>query len=137
MGTKIEDKESVIRCKDCQFYEPDSIFENGERVFVGANGMCQAWHGCKSSEDGYCHLAALRPEKMTIDKAIEILSRKAFVIAENIGEWKEAKDLLVDTARKYQKIEEQVEWSENENHKIDAARMIQIKEIIQDQGAGR
>ena len=38
--------------------------------------------------------------------------------------------LTIETMRKYQKIQEQVELSEKENHKIDVARMIQIREFI-------
>ena len=106
MGTGIEDKESVIRCKDCQFFEHDSLYVDGIIESAGTHGTCNAWNRSKISEEGYCHLAALKLEKMTIDKAIEALSKEAFVITKNLTEWKAARDLLVDTARKYQKIED-------------------------------
>ena len=131
MGTSNEDKESVIRCKDCIFFEHDSFTENGEIVFEGTHGTCNAWDGCKTSEDGYCHLAALRPENMTIDKAIEIILQESFVIAKSIEEWTAARDLLVDIARKYQKIDQHIKndwksgiWSGTTLNKIE--------EIIED-----
>lgn len=42
----------------------------------------------------------------------------------------ESLKVAIETMRKYQKIQEQVELSEKENHKIDVARMIQIREFI-------
>lgn len=126
MGTSNEDKESVIRCKDCLFFEHDSIYVDGIIESAGTHGTCNAWNRSKTSEEGYCHLAALKPEKMTVDKAIEILSKEAFVIAKNLTEWTMARDVLVDIARKYQKIDQHIKndwqngiWSGTTLNKIE------------------
>lgn len=42
--------------------------------------------------------------KMTIDEAIKKLSTSALIIGPE--DWGEARDILISTARKYQKIEE-------------------------------
>ena len=42
----------------------------------------------------------------------------------------ESLETAIEIMQKYQKIQEQVELSEKENHKIDVARMIQIREFI-------
>ena len=49
---------------------------------------------------------------------------------ESYGVIAESLRIGIDTMCKYQKIQEQVELSEKENHKIDVARMIQIREFI-------
>ena len=49
---------------------------------------------------------------------------------EAYGIMAESLKVAIETMRKYQKIQEQVELSEKENHKIDVARMIQIREFI-------
>lgn len=63
---------------------------------------------------------------MTIDEAIKQLDKYTIPC----GRYKEAYDFAIETMRKYQKIQEQVELSEKENHKIAVARMIQIREFI-------
>ncbi len=50
--------------------------------------------------------------------------------SETYGINAESLNIAIDIMRKYQKIQEQVELSEKENHKIDVARMIQIREFI-------
>lgn len=67
--------------------------------------------------------------EMTIDKAIERLSTSAMIIGPE--DWGEARDILISTARKYQKIKEQVDIAiDKENFIISDARLIQIREII-------
>ena len=64
---------------------------------------------------------------MTIDEAkTQLVMQKSYAL----GKSYEAIEVALDTMRKYQKIQEQVELSEKENHKIDVARMIQIREFI-------
>lgn len=64
---------------------------------------------------------------MTIDEHMEQLKKlKSF----HNGSYGASINFALDTMRKYQKIQEQVELSEKENHKIDVARMIQIREFI-------
>lgn len=131
MGTNNEDKESVIRCKDCQFFEHDSMYVDGIIESAGTHGTCNAWNRSKTSEKGYCHLAALKPEKMTVDKAIEVLSKEAFVISKNLTEWTAARDLLVDIARKYQKIDQRIknDWK---NGIWSGTTLNRIEEIMED-----
>jgi hypothetical protein len=48
----------VIRCKDCKYFEYDTVAKvDGVPLIVG-HEMCNKWgEGCKTSENGYCFLA--------------------------------------------------------------------------------
>ena len=45
------------RCKDCKFFEYDSIAKVDGVPLIVAHEICNRWgDGCKSKEDGYCFL---------------------------------------------------------------------------------
>ena len=45
------------RCKDCKFFEYDSIAKVDGIPLIVAHEICNKWgDGCKSREDGYCFL---------------------------------------------------------------------------------
>ena len=44
-------------CKDCKYFEYDSVANIGEIPLIVAHEICNRWgDGCKSSENGYCFL---------------------------------------------------------------------------------
>ncbi len=57
--TAIEElkKEPIGYCKDCKYFEYDSVTKvNGIPIIV-AHEICKKWgEGCKTSETGYCFL---------------------------------------------------------------------------------
>lgn len=66
---------------------------------------------------------------MSIDEAITALERdihNARLCGYQIDQY----TVAIEIMHKYKKIQEQVELSEKENHKIDVVRMIQIREFI-------
>lgn len=68
---------------------------------------------------------------MTIEDDIKILqSRKEEALEDGYKGFAHALGNAIDIMLKYQKIQEQVEFAEKENHAVDTARMIMIKEII-------
>lgn len=67
---------------------------------------------------------------MTTNEMVEAVLKHQFALSTIPDDAYEAIEGLVDVARKYQKIEAQVDLSEKENHVIDVARMIQIREIV-------
>ena len=62
---KIEEKE-LIRCKNCKYFEYDTVAKvDGVPIIVG-HEMCKRWgNGCKTSENGYCFLAEKKSEDKT------------------------------------------------------------------------
>jgi hypothetical protein len=45
------------RCKDCRFFEYDSVANVDGIPLIVAHEICSKWgEGCKTSEDGYCFL---------------------------------------------------------------------------------
>lgn len=50
-------QEPIGRCKDCKFFEYDSVAKVDEIPLIVAHEICQRWgDGCKTREDGYCFL---------------------------------------------------------------------------------
>lgn len=48
----------VIRCRDCKYFEYDSISVVNGIPLISGHLICSRWAGgCKTMEDGYCHLA--------------------------------------------------------------------------------
>lgn len=44
-------------CKDCKYFEYDSVAKVDEIPLIVAHEICQRWgDGCKTKEDGYCFL---------------------------------------------------------------------------------
>ncbi len=51
----------LIRCKDCKYFEYDSVAKVDGIPLIVAHEICSRWgNGCKTSEDGYCFLAEKR-----------------------------------------------------------------------------
>lgn len=47
----------VIRCKECKYFEYDSVAKVDGIPIIVAHEICKKWgDGCKTSEDGYCFL---------------------------------------------------------------------------------
>lgn len=52
------DKPKIIRCKECKYFEYDSVAKVGGIPLIVAHEICNKWgDGCKTSEDGWCFLA--------------------------------------------------------------------------------
>ena len=50
-------QEEVGRCKDCKYFEYDSVAKVDGVPLIVAHEICNKWgNGCKSREDGYCFL---------------------------------------------------------------------------------
>ena len=48
----------MIRCKDCKYFEYDSVAKVDGIPLIVAHEICNKWgDGCKTSEDGWCFLA--------------------------------------------------------------------------------
>lgn len=46
-----------IRCRDCKYFEYDSMANVGGIPIIVAHEICSRWgNGCKTKEDGYCFL---------------------------------------------------------------------------------
>ena len=55
-------------CKECKYFEYDSIAMVDEIPLIVAHEMCARWgDGCKTSEDGYCFLFA--PQESEVSDA--------------------------------------------------------------------
>lgn len=55
---KTEDIVSVIRCKDCKYFELDHIEPFSVITVIVAHEICTKWgRCCKTNENGFCHLA--------------------------------------------------------------------------------
>lgn len=68
---------------------------------------------------------------MTIDKAIEKLSASILIIGPE--DWDEARDILVSTTRKYEKIKQIIDNWENSGEDDDPINIIDnIEEVLED-----
>ena len=53
--------DSILRCKDCKYFEYDSIAKVDGIPLIVAHEICTKWgDGCKTREDGFCYLAEKR-----------------------------------------------------------------------------
>ena len=51
------DTKPLIHCKDCKYFEYDSVAEVDGIPLIVAHEICSRWgDGCKTNEDGYCFL---------------------------------------------------------------------------------
>ena len=49
--------ERIGHCKDCKYFEYDSVAKVDGIPIIVAHEICSRWgDGCKTSEDGYCFL---------------------------------------------------------------------------------
>ena len=49
---------SIIRCKDCRFFERDHVKTAFGVPVITAHEVCNKWgEGCKTNENGFCFLA--------------------------------------------------------------------------------
>lgn len=57
-------KEELIRCKECMFFEYDHV-ENVDNIpLIVAHEICNRWSdGVKTSESGFCFLAERRTDE--------------------------------------------------------------------------
>lgn len=56
--------EPVIHCKDCKYFEYDSMAKVDGIPLIVAHEICSRWgDGCKTREDGFCFLAEPKPYK--------------------------------------------------------------------------
>ena len=58
-GIKIEiEMSELILCKDCKYFEYDSVAQVDGIPLIVAHEICKKWgDGCKTNENGYCFLA--------------------------------------------------------------------------------
>ncbi len=58
MGIEKEKQEQIIGyCKDCKYFEYDSVAYLDNIPLIVAHEICNRWgEGCKTKEDGYCFL---------------------------------------------------------------------------------
>lgn len=48
----------IIHCRDCKYYEMDVVDEMAGFPIIVAHNICNRWgRGCKTNQDGFCHLA--------------------------------------------------------------------------------
>ena len=54
---ELEQKSKIGHCKDCKYFEYDSVAKVGDIPLIVAHEICLKWgNGCKTKEDGYCFL---------------------------------------------------------------------------------
>ena len=54
--------EKTGRCKDCKYFEYDSVAKVDGIPLIVAHEICSKWgNGCKTREDGYCFLFEPQP----------------------------------------------------------------------------
>jgi len=52
------DTKPLIHCKDCKYFEHDSVAKVDGLSLIVAHEICNRWgEGCKTNENGYCFLA--------------------------------------------------------------------------------
>ena len=57
------------RCKNCEYFEYDSVAKVDDIPLIVAHEICSKWgNGCKTMEDGYCFLF-VQHESAVIDSA--------------------------------------------------------------------
>lgn len=53
----VTSKEKIGHCKDCKYFEYDSVAKVDGIPLIVAHEICSKWgDGCKTKEDGYCFL---------------------------------------------------------------------------------
>ena len=53
----LEQKPKIGHCKDCKYFEYDSVAKVNGIPLIVAHEICSRWgNGCKTKEDGYCFL---------------------------------------------------------------------------------
>lgn len=53
----LEQEPKTGHCKDCKYFEYDSVAKVDGIPLIVAHEICKRWSdGCKTSEDGYCFL---------------------------------------------------------------------------------
>ena len=54
---EFEELPKMGKCKDCKYFEYDSVAKVNGIPLIVAHEICKRWgDGCKSKEDGYCFL---------------------------------------------------------------------------------
>ena len=52
-----EHEERIGHCKDCKYFDYDSVAKVDRIPLIVAHEICNKWgDGCKTKEDGYCFL---------------------------------------------------------------------------------
>lgn len=65
---KLPDGKELIRCKNCKYFEHDSMAKVEGIPLIVAHETCKRWgDGCKTSENGYCFLAEKKSEVQNAD----------------------------------------------------------------------
>ena len=63
MQQKQREMSELILCKDCKYFEYDSVAQVEGIPLIVAHEICKKWgEGCKTNENGYCFLAELKGE---------------------------------------------------------------------------
>lgn len=53
----LEQEPKTGHCRECKYFEYDSVAELDGMPLIGAHEICLRWgNGCKTKEDGYCFL---------------------------------------------------------------------------------
>ncbi len=53
----LEQEPKIGHCKECKYFEYDSVAKVDGIPLIVAHEMCKKWgDGCKTKEDGYCFL---------------------------------------------------------------------------------
>jgi len=53
----LEQEPKTVRCKDCKYFEYDSVAKVDGIPLIVAHEICKRWgDGCKTKEDGHCFL---------------------------------------------------------------------------------
>ena len=63
----VQPKEKTVRCKDCKYFEYDSVAKVDGVPLIVAHEICNRWgDGCKTKENGYCFL--FEPQERSNDE---------------------------------------------------------------------
>ena len=58
-----EQEQKIGHCKDCKYFEYDSVAKVDVIPLIVAHEICSRWgDGCKTNEDGYCFLFESKAE---------------------------------------------------------------------------
>lgn len=61
---KTVDAVPVVRCKDCKYYELDSMANVNGIPLIVAHNICTFWgRGCKTDENGFCFMGGEKVEQ--------------------------------------------------------------------------
>lgn len=54
---RVASLEQINRCKDCRYFENDTIAKVDGLPLIVGHEMCRRWgNGCKTDKDGFCFL---------------------------------------------------------------------------------